>query len=278
MPTYTYDDFLKATEKQGWGLGNGFSEADWKLAQENPDAGMSILQSKIDYNAATTEEERIRANQSAERTRSLYGGYTEGRSGNQYHLDDPSPRSFQMQEEKPTFSYNLETDPVYQAYQKQYLREGQRATQDTLGTAAASTGGLPSSYAMTAASQAGDYYAAQLSDKVPELYQQAYSRYLNDLNQWNTDRSFQYGQHLDEINSKNAARQEAMQNAVLGAQYGDYRGLKAQGNNVDNIPYEYQKRYTESADNWNRQYQLAVLMAERGDPSYLDRLVKGLFP
>lgn len=278
MPTYTYDDFRKAAEKQGWGEGNGFSAADWKLAQENPDAGMSILQAKIDYNAATTPEERARANQAAERTRSSYGGYTEGRSGNQYHLDDPSPRSFQMGEEKPTFSFNLETDPVYAAYQKKFLREGQRATQNALGSAAASTGGIPSSYAMTAATQAGDYYASQLSDKVPELYQQAYNRYVNDLNQWNTDRNFQYKQHLDEISAKTADRQEATQNALLGAQYGDYSRLKAMGYNVDNIPYEYQKQYTENADTWNRQYQLAVLMAERGDPTYLDRLIKGLFP
>ncbi len=278
MYTHTYDDFLKAAQKQGWGEGNGFSTADWKLAQENPDAGMDLLQSKIDYNAATTQEQRDAANRHAEQTRSYYGGYTAGTSGNGYKLDKPSPGSFSMQEAKPTFSYNLETDPVYAAYQKQFLREGQRATQNALGAAAASTGGIPSSYAMTAASQAGDYYASQLSDKVPELYQQAYSRYLNDLNQWNTDRSFQYGQHMDEINAKTADRQEAMQNALTGAQYGDYRGLKNLGYNVDNIPYEYQKRYTENADTRNLQLQLAMLMKERGDYSYLDRLVKGQFP
>ena len=78
------------------------------------------------------------------------------------------------------WNYNPDTDPVWQAYQKQYRREGQRATEDTLGRYAAMTGGMPSTAAVTAASQAGDYYASQLSDKLPEVYQQAYQRYLQE--------------------------------------------------------------------------------------------------
>ena len=78
------------------------------------------------------------------------------------------------------WNYNPDTDPVWQAYQKQYRREGQRAAEDTLGRYAAMTGGMPSTAAVTAASQAGDYYASQLSDKLPEVYQQAYQRYLQE--------------------------------------------------------------------------------------------------
>lgn len=83
--------------------------------------------------------------------------------------------------EEMRWSYDPGTDPVWQAYQKQYRREGQRATQDAMGQAAARTGGIPSSYAMTAASQAGDYYAAQLSDRIPQVYQDAYQRYLQEF-------------------------------------------------------------------------------------------------
>ena len=78
------------------------------------------------------------------------------------------------------WNYNPDTDPVWQAYQKQYRREGQRAMEDTLGRVAGMTGGMPSSYAVTAASQAGNYYASQLSDKLPQLYQDAYNRYLQE--------------------------------------------------------------------------------------------------
>lgn len=122
------------------------------------------------------------------------------------------------------FSYDPKTDPVYSAYQKQYAREGQRATANAMGEAAAMTGGMPSSWAMTAASQAGDYYGAQMADKIPELYQDAYNRYLQEyqmklsdlnalrglesddyrkyqdqLSQYNKDRDFDYATWLDNI-------------------------------------------------------------------------------
>ena len=122
----------------------------------------------------------------------------------------------------PEFSYDPATDQLYQNYKQQYTREGQRATADALGIAAAASGGLPSSYAQTAANQQANYYAAQLTDMIPQLYQLAYDRYLNDynmmisdlgvvqgmeesdrdlyltdLNQYNTDREFAYGNWLD---------------------------------------------------------------------------------
>lgn len=81
------------------------------------------------------------------------------------------------------FTYDPETDPSMQAYRKAYLREADRGTRDTMGAYAGMTQGVPSSAAITAASQAGDYYRAQLADKVPELEANAYSRYLNGKQQ-----------------------------------------------------------------------------------------------
>ena len=51
--------------------------------------------------------------------------------------------------DRPDFSYDPATDPLYQNYRKQYTREGQRATADALGAAAAASGGIPSSYALS---------------------------------------------------------------------------------------------------------------------------------
>lgn len=277
MATYTKDDFLKAATAQGWSDGTGFSHADWNLALKNPDAGMTLLNAKKEYGTAKTAAERAKYNQIAENARSQYGGYTGGTDGSNFYLNKPSPRSFTPETEKPTFSYDLEKDPVYSAYKKQYAREGRRATQEALGSAAAATGGIPSSYAATAASQAGDYYAGQLADKVPELYQQAYNHYLNELNQWNTDRSFDYGQHIDEVNSQTADRQEALQNALYAAQFGDYKPIADLGYDISNIPYEYEKKQTEQQNNWQKQYQMALQQAALGDYSYLNRLTGKVF-
>lgn len=105
---------------------------------------------------------------------------------------------------RQAFQYDPETDPLYSAYRKQYLREGDRATQNALAIAAAMTGGIPSSYAMSAAGQAGNYYAGQLADKIPELRGQAYNEYLNDydmllrsLGAMDTDRGQEYQEYTD---------------------------------------------------------------------------------
>ena len=74
------------------------------------------------------------------------------------------------------FSYNPESDPVYQAYAARYLREGRNAMEDTLGRAASLTGGYGSTYAETAAQQAYGAYLSRLNDVLPELYGAAYKR------------------------------------------------------------------------------------------------------
>jgi len=136
------------------------------------------------------------------------------------------------------FSWSKEQDPLWPVYKKEYLREGERATADALGQAAAASGGRPSSYAATAAAQAGDYYATKLNDIIPTLYQQAYDKYLREyqmklqdlgtvnsqeqldytkyldqLGQYNTDRGFSYQKYLDDY-----ARQLQGLDALEGAQ------------------------------------------------------------
>lgn len=125
---------------------------------------------------------------------------------------------------RDAFSYNALDDPLYEQYRKSYTREGQRAMEDTLGQVAARTGGYASSYAVSAANQANNYYMSQLADKVPELYQLAYSMYQDEgeqmrlnldmiqaleqgdyakyqdlLAQYNADRDFAYSQYRDQV-------------------------------------------------------------------------------
>ena len=89
---YTYDDFQKALQSNN--LTGNFSDADMRLAQSNPNAGMSILQYKMDYQNATTDEMRALANAGAEGVRSSYGGYKGGGDGGSFYLDPLSPGSF----------------------------------------------------------------------------------------------------------------------------------------------------------------------------------------
>ena len=105
------------------------------------------------------------------------------------------------------FSYDYKSDPLYSVYAKEYTREGQRASADALAQAAAMTGGVPSSYANTAAQQAGNYYASKLADAIPALRQQAYNEYnqnfqnmLAKYNAAHQNDAFDYGVYSDDYN------------------------------------------------------------------------------
>ena len=129
------------------------------------------------------------------------------------------------------FSYDPQKDELYNYYKEQYNREGKRAMEDVLGAVSANTGGMPSSYAVTAAAQSREEYNKKLTDKIPELYNRAlesyikeigidtdtlefmkklsdeeYSRYKDSINQYNEDREFDYKVFLDE--KKNAREEE----------------------------------------------------------------------
>ena len=80
------------------------------------------------------------------------------------------------------FSYDFNADPLYQQYRQQYVNQGQQAMQDTMGNAAALSGGYGNSYAQTAGQQAYNAYLGQLNNVIPELQQAAYSRYQDELN------------------------------------------------------------------------------------------------
>lgn len=61
------------------------------------------------------------------------------------------------------------------------------------------------------------------------LDSQELERYLAELQQYNTDRDFYYGQLLDEINDQTNDFGTLVDMAQLGASYGDYRGLEDLG-------------------------------------------------
>lgn len=275
MAIYKYSDFEK--QLQASGLAGQFSTADMALAQQNPDAGMAILSAKRNYAAAKNPTARALANAEADKVRKSYGGYTGGADGGSFNLEPLSPNSYRAPdapvydnaykdrintalskvENGLEFSYDAASDPVYQAYDKKYTREGQLATEDVLGKASMMTGGAPSTAAITAAGQTANQYAAAKADIIPTLYQQAFDRamaefnadravlgdtlavdsqefgkYQTELGQHNTENAFKYGQLLDEIEAQGSVRDEEF----TKQQYAD--ALKQQ--EIENQRYDTQ--------------------------------------
>ena len=82
--------------------------------------------------------------------------------------------------ERGDFSYDLGKDPVYRQAREQYQTAGRLAMQDTMGQAAALTGGYGSTYGEQVGQQAYNAYLQNLNDIVPQLQQQAYQRYQDE--------------------------------------------------------------------------------------------------
>lgn len=166
------------------------------------------------------------------------------------------------------FSYDAASDPLYQQYRKQYTREADRSAEDVLGKAAVMTGGMPSTAAVAASQQASDYQMSQMTDKIPELQQLAYSMYQdklsgdradlntlvgiedNNYNRWLADRNYLYQLARDQVGDQQTADALAYQ--------------KQQ----DKLNYDYQKERDAIDDarynaEWQYKLQQAAQQAAR---------------
>jgi len=192
------------------------------------------------------------------------------------------------------FSYDAEQDDLYQQYKKMYNREGARAMDDTLDAAAAQAGGM-NSYAVTAANQANNYYAAQVADKIPELYQLAYDMYLTDIDNqvrdlgllqsmddtqynryrdtmsdWKDDRDFAYGVYRDDVGDKQWQK---------SFDYDAYRDLV--GDLRDDKEWAYYVKQDERDYNYQLdkdKYNDAVYDSETAYNRAMDMLSQGVMP
>lgn len=114
-------------------------------------------------------------------------------------------------ENREKFSYDLNGDMLYQQYKDQYTNLGNLAMMDTMGQAAAMTGGYGNSYAQSVGQQAYQGYLQQLNDKIPELYQLAYDRYsregdemYNKLSAYGNLYNTEYGEYRDSVSDSYA--------------------------------------------------------------------------
>lgn len=81
------------------------------------------------------------------------------------------------------FRYDLNGDLLYRNIADRYTQQGQQAMRDTMGQAAALTGGYGNSYATQVGNQAYQQYITALNDNIPQLWDRAYQAYLNEGDQ-----------------------------------------------------------------------------------------------
>ena len=208
--------------------GNYDPNVDWTAEEQKAEAAgdyQGARQAELNHNMKNTD---------------LNLGYANTYNYNQIpgYQSTYKPKISDLVDSIQNYDYNkfLGTNE-YGALKGQYERQGQRAMQDTLGDAAARTGGMASSYAVTAGQQAYGNQMSALEAAALEMYQNKkndmrtdlsmyqgldntdYSRYADQLAQNNANRQFNYNMLSD---TKSAADTLTQGKETAGESVGDY--------------------------------------------------------
>lgn len=97
-------------------------------------------------------------------------------SGKTSYTDQIKDMMSQIQN-REKFSYDVDTDPLFQQALASAMNSGKQAMQDTIGQASALTGGYGSSYATSAGNQAYNSFIEDAYNNLPQYYQMAMEAY-----------------------------------------------------------------------------------------------------
>ena len=135
-------------------------------------------------------------------------------------------------ENRGPFAYDVTKDALYNQYKDMYVNQGQLASMDVMGQAAAMTGGYGNSYVQSVGQQAYNQYLSQLNAVVPELHQMAHDRYTQDgqqmLNMYDlylNRENQEYAKHQDSLDRwyQEVARLQSDYDSQYAKEYAKYR-------------------------------------------------------
>ena len=178
------------------------------------------------------------------------------------------------------FSYDVDSDMLFQQYLASSMASGKMAMQDTMGQAAALTGGYGSTYATAAGNQQYNAYIQDAYNNLPEYYNMALEAYqmegeemykqlamLNDadkteyerlFNSWSANNSTAQQMYQNEY----TAWQDGVNNALNSAnlQLNEQGQIYDQAYNTynavnDHAQQAYQNEYTRWADEVSKAYE-----------------------
>ena len=186
------------------------------------------------------------------------------------------------------FSYDVESDMLFQQSLASAMASGKTAMQDTIGQASALTGGYGSTYATSAGNQAYNAYIQDAYENLPEYYQMAMEAYqmegqemYNQLGMLKDADATEYGRLYDAwnvnytttqdmYNREYGAWQDSINNAYNSANlqlkehgqifdqtYNTYNALQ------DNANTQYAREYQKWSDEVNNALKQAQLLEEK---------------
>ncbi len=160
------------------------------------------------------------------------------------------------------FSFDLNADALYQQYKDQYTLQGKMAMMDTMGQAAAMTGGYGNSFAQSVGQQAYQGYLQQLNDVVPELYGMALDRYnqegqdlYNQFSMAGSMRDNEYGRYQDDLSNwwQNVGYLTDRADSAYDQGYTNWYNAQQMGIDADERAYQReQDAYSRQQDSYNK--------------------------
>ncbi len=245
-----------------------YAEGD-KAGQQAAHDAAEKIRAKYDYSGGVDGSEYIKLGTGASPAKADTS-WLDKLGDSNYNYDQSGQISAKLDAllNRTPFSYDAASDPLYQQYRKQYTREADRSAEDVLGKAAVMTGGMPSTAAVAASQQASDYQMSQMTDKIPELQQLAYSMYQNGLNADRADLNTLIGLEDNNYNRWLADRNYLYQ--LARDQVGDQQTADALAyqKQQDKLNYNYQKERDAIEDarynsEWQYKLQQAAQQAAR---------------
>ena len=162
------------------------------------------------------------------------------------------------------FSYDINGDPLYDIYKDQYIKQGKMAMRDTMGKAAALTGGYGSSYGQQVGQQAYDAYLQDLSAVIPELYGKAYDRYRDE----GDDMLNLYGLLGDQRDTEYGRYRDSMTDWERNRDYERQRETEEYNRRTAEEQEEYNRRFKEDQRDYERQLNADKLSYDRQQQAY----------
>ena len=195
-------------------------------------------------------------------------------SGRTSYTDQIKDMMSQIQN-REKFSYDVDTDPLFQQALASAMNSGKTAMQDTIGQASALTGGYGSTYATTAGNQAYNAFIEDAYDNLPQYYQMAMDAYqmegdemYRQLGMLNDADATEYSRMVTGYNATFDYR-----NQMYNESYGQYRDDKSDAfAEADLQLNEYGQRVSDAYNFYNMTSDYANNLYDREYNSWRDTI------
>lgn len=155
----------------------------------------------------------------------------------------------------PNFKYEFNQDPLFGYYSDLYQKQGQQASADTMGQAAAMTGGYGNSYGASVGNQAYQSWLQKIYDKGLEFRNAARQNYDADLENL-------YNRYNAYMNADNNAYEQWMGQQQLAQQQAELEAQQAmQQAQLEQAQAQWEAEMKLKREQWDWQVQQAAAAA-----------------